>query len=208
MHTPGVVSPSKGMHRMVALVSSFIFLRLGLGSPVPMGKDKYAILYINLELFVRVHYDCPAVTEFKSAFKETFLDIVEFGGYMIHNSLDRICVSFSESVAAHYLYGAFLNVTLADGESYRNALNLIVGELESWTLIVGIVIFHTDATAAELVDNRLNLGGNFLETFLILIYGHNHYLNGSQSWREHESVVIAVSHYEGLPSDAWRLPRR
>ena len=110
-------------------------------------------------------------------------------------------------VAAHYLYGAFLNVTLADGESYRNALNLIVGELESWTLIVGIVIFHTDATAAELVDNRLNLGGNFLETFLILIYGHNHYLNGSQSWREHESVVIAVSHYEGLPSDAWRLPR-
>ena len=119
-------------------------LCLGFGRAVPVGKDKDAFLDSFLEFIVCIDLDCAALAVFKSTVVKILLDIVE-------NFLDLGGDSFEgkrfllESVTTHKLDSAILKVALTDCKAHGDTLDLIVGKLESGTLVVGIVIFNAYA---------------------------------------------------------------
>ena len=113
-----------------------------------------------------------------------FLDAITTTGFLL------------QSITAHHLDGIILKVTTTHHQANRYTLHLVVGKLEARTLVVSIVVLHTDTHATQLVHNAFNLSINLLQLVITLINRHNHHLYRSQFWRQHQTIVVTVRHNE------------
>ncbi len=129
----------------------------------------------------------------ESLIEDVFLNLFKKVFAILSNAFDWCDVLF-ESVAAHNLDSAVLDVACADGQAYGYALELVVGKFESGTLIVGIVKLDAYAESAEFVDDRSDSVGNERTLVVVFIDGYDYHLNGREMGREHKSVVVGVGH--------------
>ena len=87
-----------------------------------------------------------------------------------------------ESIAAHHLESTIFEVATTHNQSYRHTLEFIVGELETRTFVVAVVIFNAYALVSESVDDRLELVGDGLQLLVSLADRNDDHLNRSESW--------------------------
>ena len=160
-----------------------------------MSKYEAALLNLLLELLVGVNSHGVLLAVVERLLVDALLDIVEQLCYIFLDALARDGL-FLQGVAAHHLHGVVLEVAATHHEAYGYTLELVVGELESGALVVGIVVLHADAHGAELRGDALDLGVDGCELLGVLVDGHDNHLYGGELRRKHEAVVVRVSHDE------------
>ena len=115
--------------------------------------------------------------------------------YIVDDAFQRTCILF-ERVTAHHLDGAVLQVACAEHQTNGNTLQLVVGKLESGTLVVRVVELDTDALLSQLLHDGFHLLVHQFHLFGLGGNGDDDHLDGSQTRRQHQSVVVAVGHDE------------
>ena len=110
-----------------------------------MGEDEATFFDLLLELFVGVDRDGVAFAVVQSLLIDVVLDVVEELGDVVGDAVEGAGL-LSERVTASDFHGAVLEVTTAEGEAHRYALEFVFGELPSGLLVVRIIVAHTDAT--------------------------------------------------------------
>ncbi len=85
-----------------------------------MAEEEAAVLDASLEVVVGVADVCLGVAALNGLAVDVVLDFLEEGVYVVGYSGEGRGVLF-ESVAAHYLDGAVLDVARAYHEAYRHA---------------------------------------------------------------------------------------
>lgn len=154
-------------------------LLLCLGGAVPVGEDESTLLDLHLELLVGVHGTGERLTMGESFLVDILLNVLKkvlaVGSYALEGGGMLL-----ECVAAHHLDDTVLDVACSDGQTHGHTLELIVGELEAGTLVVGIVELHAHAEATELVDDRIDHLGYLVALVVVLVDGHDDYLDGCE----------------------------
>ena len=117
------------------------------------------------------------------------LYIIEKSSNTLHDTIETY-VFFFERITTHHLYGVVLEVSSTHNKTYGNTLELIVCKLKSWTLVVGVVIFHAHAQILELLDDGLQLLRNSLQLLLVLIDRNHDHLNRSQLRWQDKAIVV------------------
>ena len=132
-----------------------------------MAEEEAAVLYALLELFIVVALVDVGIAILASFLEDVVLYVVK---HLLHSLCDAIKRKrfFFQSVAAHNLDGAVLQVAAADGKTHGHTLEFIVGKLEARTLVVGIVILDADSCLAQLVYDGLHLGRDGCKLFVVL----------------------------------------
>ena len=125
-------------------LSLLLDFSLGLGSAVPVCHDEYAIFDSLLELIVCVDGDGFLDAAVKGFLIQTFLYVVENLYDMVGDAVERNNL-FLQCVAAHHFDRALFQISLSDGQTYRNALDFIVSEFESRAPVVSVVILDAYA---------------------------------------------------------------
>ena len=109
---------------------------------------------------------------------DTFNDTVHWYGF------------FLESVTAHDFERVVLKVASTHDKTHGNALQLVVCELESWTLVVGIIILNRYASGTQGVDYRRKLLGYCGHLFSSLGDGDDDHLDRREHRRQYQSVIV------------------
>ena len=86
-----------------------------------------------------------------------------------------------------------LKITGTHHQTYRNALQFIVGKLEARTLVVCIIIFHRDTCLTQFLDHRCQALCDMLQV-ITLRDRYDDHLDWSELRRQHQTVVIRVCH--------------
>ena len=160
-----------------------------------MCKYEAAFFYLHLELVVSLYGACHGLAEFEGFLEYVALDFLQEALHVVLYSFERYYGLF-ERVAAHDLYGSVGYVAGSEYEAHGDTLQLVVGKLESGTLIVGIVVFDRYVACPQIVDYRshhLVYFGKLLGVFRNRY--DDHLYRGEVGW-EYESVVVAVGHDE------------
>ena len=134
--------------------------------------------------------------EVKSTLVEILLDLIQ----QILDPLADALVGdglLLQRISAHHLYRALLDVAGSAGKANRYALHLVLRELPPRLFVVSVVVLHLDVVIAKLLDERLHQLGDLSTLLITLVDRDDHYVNRSQSRRQHQSVVVRVGHDQG-----------
>ena len=126
----------------------------GLGSAVPWAEEEATVLNTLLEFVIVVTFVDVFVAELASLFKDVFLNIIEKIFHAVYDSV-KAYVFFLQCVTAHDLNSVAFQIATSHYQTNRYALKLIVGELESRTFVVSIIVFYTDTSLTQLLNNGM-----------------------------------------------------
>ena len=171
-----------------------------------MSQDESTLLNLFLEFFVSIYLVDVFVAVLQRLLVDVLLDFFQQVLYVFFDAFARTSFLF-QRITTHDFHRVVFQVAATHYQTYRYTLQFIVCKLESRTLVVGVVVFHGDAHAAELVDNAFHLGVNLLQLLIVLIDRHYYYLNRSQVRWKYQTVVVGVSHDQGT-HQAGRYPPR
>ena len=147
-----------------------------------MSEQEAALLNLLLELIPCVDLVGHVQALLQGLVIDVLLNLLKQILDILLDALER-CAVLLERVTAHDLDGALLNVARTQNQTHRHSLELVVGKLEAWTLVVGIVILDRHAQRAQpLDDGRYNLV-DACQLISVLVDRHNDHLDGCQMWR-------------------------
>ena len=147
-----------------------------------------------------------AVAEIYGFHEDVCLDFVEQLLHVLHDAfyLDGLLL---QGVAAHYLDGAVFQVARTKHKAYRNALQFVVGEFETRTFVLGVVVFHTDT---QLLQTFCDFGCLAVQGGQLLVgfpNRNNHHLDWGEGRRKHKAVVVGVGHDQRAHQSGAHTPR-
>ena len=171
-----------------------------------MSHNETTLFDLFLELFVSVDCSSQLAAMVQCFLEDIILNIVEKCLNVFFNAFDSHC-RFFEGVTTHNFDSAVFEVASTQNEAYGHTLQFVIGKLEARTLVVGIVIFHTDTHRTKFFYDRTNAIVDGVELFLTLINRNNNHLNRGQLRRQHETIVIGVSHNQSTHQACRYAPR-
>ena len=99
-----------------------------------------------------------------------------------------------ESIPARYLHSAAGQIACAHGKAYRNSLELPLGKFETRAEGVAVIDFYTVSESLEPGLDFFEFGNHRIMLFGSAVDRNHHNLYRCESRRQHESVVVSVSH--------------
>ena len=160
-----------------------------------MAEQEASLGDFGLELLPSVHLAHICITECESLLIDVFLNVIQQFGNMLRNAFTGYG-SLLSGVPACNFKCAFSKVTRPHCYTHRHSLELPFGELEARTESVPVVNLHADVCLFEFSLDFIHLRDYGLVVLVSFVNRHHNHLDRSQGRRQHESVVIAVSHYE------------
>ena len=160
-----------------------------------MAEEEAAILHTLLELLVVVALIDALITIAACLLEDVLLNVFQ-------QLLHIVCDAFQgtslllKRIAAHELDGAILQVASTQHKAYGHTLQLIVGKLEARTLVIRVIELHADALCLERFHDGSHL---FVDEFHLLGLcgdGDDDHLQRSKLRRQHQTIVVGVSHDE------------
>ena len=171
-----------------------------------MAQEESTVLHLLLKLLVVLALVDAGITISLSLLKDILLDILKQLLNVLGDTVDAASLLL-QCIAAHYLDSTVLQVASTQNQTYGNTLQLVVGKLKARTLVVGIVKLHGDTLSAQSLDDRCHLLVNLLHLLRLGSDRNNYHLDRSQTWRQYQSVIIAVSHDECTNQSGRNTPR-
>ena len=159
------------------------------------------------ELVPRIDARNHRIAEVQRLLEDTLLDLVQQRYDVLNDTLLRHCALF-ERIAASDLDRAVCDIAATHCQTHRHALQLILGKLEARTHVVAVVDLDAHALSLQSLGNRTQLLDYVLQLLLALVDRHHNNLNRSQFRRQHQTVIIRVSHNQRTHQTGRNAPRR
>ena len=178
--------------------AGLFFDALLVGAVTVPPADREACLDGCFELVVAGDGGGVIGTEFERALIKGVLDFGEQGDDALGQSIlwDKALAVAAGDVAASHCNRAFFDVFGADFDAHGHALDFPFVELKASSEVFALVDFEADRTLPACGDA---LDGVHHEGFLGVVFvdGDDDDLDGGQSRRHNQAVVVAVGHDEG-----------